>query len=151
MASNIRNASRLIEDEVDIVWESLEEVIADRVILLNRAPTLHRLGIQAFQPILIEGSAIQVHPLVCQAFNADFDGDQMAVHLPLSDIAQKEAKEIMLSSKNLLKPSTAKLLWIRKRYGSWNLLDDIRGETGEKGGTGLKGQVKHLVRLMRLF
>ncbi|MDP3800323.1 MAG: DNA-directed RNA polymerase subunit beta', partial [bacterium] len=110
VASNIRNASRLIEEEVDIVWEALEEAIADKVILLNRAPTLHRLGIQAFQPILIEGSAIQVHPLVCQAFNADFDGDQMAVHLPLSDIAQKEAKEIMLSSKNLLKPSTGEAI-----------------------------------------
>ena len=106
VATNIRNASRLIEEEVDVVWESLEEVIKDRVILLNRAPTLHRLGIQAFHPILIEGSAIQIHPLVCQAFNADFDGDQMAVHLPLSKEAQNEAKEIMLSSKNLLKPAT---------------------------------------------
>ena len=110
VASNIRNASRLVEDEVDVVWESLEEVIRDRLILLNRAPTLHRLGIQAFQPILIEGSAIQVHPLVCQAFNADFDGDQMAVHLPLSAEAQKEAHEVMLSSKNLLKPATGEAI-----------------------------------------
>ena len=110
VASNIRNASRLVEEEADIVWESLEEVIADKVILLNRAPTLHRLGIQAFHPILIEGSAIQVHPLVCQAFNADFDGDQMAVHLPLSDEAQREAKEIMLSSRNLLKPATGEAI-----------------------------------------
>ncbi|MEK7564953.1 MAG: DNA-directed RNA polymerase subunit beta' [Patescibacteria group bacterium] len=143
VASNIRNASRLIEDEVDIVWESLEEVIADRVILLNRAPTLHRLGIQAFQPILIEGSAIQVHPLVCQAFNADFDGDQMAVHLPLSDIAQKEAKEIMLSSKNLLKPSTGEAIVDPQKdmvLGIYWMTSE--GETGEKGGTGLKGAGK---------
>ncbi len=109
-ASNIRNASRLVDQELDVVWESLEEVIADKVILLNRAPTLHRLGIQAFHPLLIEGSAIQVHPLVCQAFNADFDGDQMAVHLPLSAEAQKEAKEIMLSSNNLLKPATGEAI-----------------------------------------
>ncbi|MBI2454170.1 MAG: DNA-directed RNA polymerase subunit beta' [Parcubacteria group bacterium] len=110
VASNIRNASRLVDEEADIVWESLEEVIADKVILLNRAPTLHRLGIQAFQPILIDGSAIQVHPLVCQAFNADFDGDQMAVHLPLGEEAQREAKEIMLSSRNLLKPATGEAI-----------------------------------------
>lgn len=110
VATNIRNASKLIDEEIDIVWESLEEVIADKVILLNRAPTLHRLGIQAFQPILIEGSAIQIHPLVCQAFNADFDGDQMAVHLPLSIEAQKEAREIMLSSRNLLKPATGEAI-----------------------------------------
>jgi len=110
VATNIRNASRLIEEEVDVVWESLEEAIKDKVILLNRAPTLHRLGIQAFYPILIEGSAIQIHPLVCQAFNADFDGDQMAVHLPLSAEAQKEAREIMLSSRNLLKPATGEAI-----------------------------------------
>ena len=109
-ASNIRNASRLIEEETDVVWESLEEVTKERLVLLNRAPTLHRLGIQAFQPILIEGSAIQIHPLVCQAFNADFDGDQMAVHLPLSAEAQKEAREIMLSAKNLLKPATGEAI-----------------------------------------
>ncbi len=106
IAPNIKSAGRLIEEEIDEVWEALEEVIQNRAVLLNRAPTLHRLGIQAFKPVLIEGSAIQVHPLVCQAFNADFDGDQMAVHLPLSDNAQKEAQEIMLASTNFLKPAT---------------------------------------------
>ncbi len=106
LAFNIRGAGRLIEDGVPEVWGILEEVIKDKYVLLNRAPTLHRLGIQAFQPILIEGNAIQVHPLVCSAFNADFDGDQMAVHVPLSDEAQKEAREIMASNKNLLKPGS---------------------------------------------
>ncbi|MDP3962871.1 MAG: DNA-directed RNA polymerase subunit beta', partial [bacterium] len=103
---NIRAASRLIEQEVTEVWAILEEVIKDKCVLLNRAPTLHRLGIQAFQPVLIEGLAIEIHPLVCAAFNADFDGDQMAVHLPISDNAQREAREIILSAKNLLKPAT---------------------------------------------
>jgi len=106
MAYNVRGASKLIEEETDEVWANLEEVVKDKLVLLNRAPTLHRLGVQAFYPILIEGEAIQVHPLVCKAFNADFDGDQMAVHLPLSDRAQKEAREIMLSILNLLKPAT---------------------------------------------
>jgi DNA-directed RNA polymerase subunit beta' len=106
LAHNVRGAGRLIEEEIDEVWSILEEVTKDRLVLLNRAPTLHRLGIQAFQPVLVEGNAIRIHPIVCQAFNADFDGDQMAVHLPLSDEAQKEAREIMLSSVNLLKPAT---------------------------------------------
>jgi DNA-directed RNA polymerase subunit beta' len=106
LAYNIRGASHLIEEETDEVWAALEEVVRDKLVLLNRAPTLHRLGIQAFRPVLIEGEAIKVHPLVCKAFNADFDGDQMAVHLPLSEKAQDEAKKFMLSTKNLLKPST---------------------------------------------
>ncbi|MFA7142090.1 MAG: DNA-directed RNA polymerase subunit beta', partial [Candidatus Paceibacterota bacterium] len=106
LAYNVKSASRLIEDKGDEVWASLEEVVKEKLVLLNRAPTLHRLGIQAFYPILIEGDAIQLHPLVCTAFNADFDGDQMAIHLPLSKNAQKEAKERMLSSENLLKPAT---------------------------------------------
>jgi len=106
LAHNVRGAGRLIEDHDSGVWEALEEVIEGRYVLLNRAPTLHRLGIQAFQPILIEGDAIQIHPLVCPAFNADFDGDQMAVHLPLTDEAQAEARDIMLSKHNLLKPAT---------------------------------------------
>jgi len=106
LSYNIRGASKLIEDGIDEVWESLEEVVKDKLVLLNRAPTLHRLGIQAFQPILIEGEAMKLHPLVCKAFNADFDGDQMAVHLPLSKEAQEEARELMWSVKNLLKPST---------------------------------------------
>jgi len=103
---NVRSASRLIEQEIDEVWASLEEVVKDKLVLLNRAPTLHRLGIQAFYPKLIEGESIRIHPMVCKAFNADFDGDQMAVHLPLSDYSQQEAKEILLSVLNLLKPAT---------------------------------------------
>ena len=104
-AANVKGARRLIERNRPEVWEVLEEVIKERPVLLNRAPTLHRLGIQAFEPILIEGSAIQLHPLVCTAFNADFDGDQMAVHVPLSQKAVQEARELMLASKNLLKPA----------------------------------------------
>jgi DNA-directed RNA polymerase subunit beta' len=104
-AANVKGARRLIERNRPEVWEALEEVIKDRPVLLNRAPTLHRLGIQAFEPILIEGSAIQLHPLVTTAFNADFDGDQMAVHVPLSQKAVQEARELMLASKNLLKPA----------------------------------------------
>ncbi len=104
LAHTIKGAGRLIDDLVPEVWESLEEVIRDKHVLLNRAPTLHRLGIQAFKPILIEGNAIQLHPLVCSAFNADFDGDQMAVHVPLTDEAQREARDIMASNKNLFKP-----------------------------------------------
>ncbi|MDD2696898.1 MAG: DNA-directed RNA polymerase subunit beta' [Candidatus Pacebacteria bacterium] len=106
LAYNVRGASRLIEEETDEVWANLEEVVKDKLVLLNRAPTLHRLGIQAFYPILIEGESLRIHPMVCKAFNADFDGDQMAVHLPLSDTSQKEAREIMLSTFNLLKPAT---------------------------------------------
>jgi DNA-directed RNA polymerase subunit beta' len=104
-AHNIRSATRMIELGETAVWDALDEVIKGKYVLLNRAPSLHRLSIQAFQPVLIEGKAIQLHPLVCKGFNADFDGDQMAVHLPLSDEAQAEAKNIMASNKNLLKPA----------------------------------------------
>jgi DNA-directed RNA polymerase subunit beta' len=104
-ANNVKGAKRIIERERPEVWEVLEEVIKERPVLLNRAPTLHRLGIQAFEPQLVEGKAIQIHPLVCSAFNADFDGDQMAVHVPLSDKAVQEARELMLSTRNLLKPA----------------------------------------------
>ena len=104
-ASNVKGAKRFIERQPPEVWEVLEEVIQGRPILLNRAPTLHRLGIQAFMPKLVEGKAIQLHPLVCAAFNADFDGDQMAVHVPLSQKAVKEAKDMMLATRNLLKPA----------------------------------------------
>ena len=133
LAYNIRGANRLIDDGAKEVWEILEEVIKGKYVLLNRAPTLHRLGIQAFRPILIEGNAIQVHPLVCTAFNADFDGDQMAVHVPLSDEAQLEAKNIMAADKNILKPGNndptvaAKMLdivlgcfWVTKTVDSAN-------------------------------
>ncbi|MBL8058611.1 MAG: DNA-directed RNA polymerase subunit beta', partial [Anaerolineales bacterium] len=104
-ASNVKGAKRFIERERPEVWEVLEEVIKERPVLLNRAPTLHRLGIQAFEPILVEGKAIQIHPLVCSAFNADFDGDQMAVHVPLGQKAVEEARTLMLSTTNLLKPA----------------------------------------------
>ncbi len=104
-AANVKGAKRFIERNRPEVWEVLEEVIKERPVMLNRAPTLHRLGIQAFEPILIEGSAIQLHPLVTTAFNADFDGDQMAVHVPLSQKAVQEARDLMLSSRNLLKPA----------------------------------------------
>ncbi|MCL0049368.1 DNA-directed RNA polymerase subunit beta', partial [Dehalococcoidia bacterium] len=106
LAYNVRNAKRTVEQGNPIVWDILEEIVKEHPVLMNRAPTLHRLGIQAFQPVLIEDSAIQLHPLVCAAFNADFDGDQMAVHIPLSRLAIEEAREVMLSSKNMLLPSS---------------------------------------------
>ena len=135
LAYNIRGASKLIEDGIAEVWAILEDVISERFVLLNRAPTLHRLGIQAFKPILIEGNAIQLHPLVCSAFNADFDGDQMAVHVPLSDEAQMEAREIMASDRNILKPGSgdptvsAKMLDIV--LGCYWMTKEIGGERGE--------------------
>ena len=104
-ASTIKAAKRLVEREGTEVWDILEEVIREHPVLLNRAPTLHRLGIQAFEPVLVEGKAIQLHPLVCTAFNADFDGDQMAVHVPLSLEAQLEARALMMSSNNILSPA----------------------------------------------
>ena len=105
LATTIKAAKRLVEQEVPEVWDILEEVIREHPVMLNRAPTLHRLGIQAFEPVLIEGKAIQLHPLVCAAFNADFDGDQMAVHVPLSLEAQMEARTLMLASNNVLSPA----------------------------------------------
>jgi DNA-directed RNA polymerase subunit beta' len=135
LAFNIRGAGRLIDEGVPDVWAILEEVTKDRYVLLNRAPTLHRLGIQAFKPVLIEGNAIQVHPLVCTAFNADFDGDQMAVHVPLSREAQIEAREIMASDKNLLKPSTGEPIISIDRLdmvlGCYWITKIIDGEKGE--------------------
>ena len=135
LAYNIPGARRLIEDAIPEVWAILETVIAGKYVLLNRAPTLHRLGIQAFQPVLIEGNAIQLHPLVCTAFNADFDGDQMAVHVPLSEESQAEARLVMAADKNILKPGngepvlSAKLLDIV--LGSFWMTRIIPGEKGE--------------------
>ena len=106
IAANIKSAKRMVDRSRSEVWDTLEEVVKDRPVLINRAPTLHRLGIQAFEPVLIEGSAIRIHPLVCSAFNADFDGDQMAVHVPLSKLAMREAREVMLSTQNLRLPSS---------------------------------------------
>jgi len=134
LAHNIRGAGRLIEQETDEAWAILEEVIQNKHVLLNRAPTLHRLGIQAFKPVLIEGSAIQIHPVVCRAFNADFDGDQMAVHLPLTEEAQAEAGRIMLSANNLLKPATGDPIAIPTQdmilgcYWMTKIRDGLKGE-----------------------
>jgi DNA-directed RNA polymerase subunit beta' len=108
MAQNIKSAKRMVERRKAIVWDVLEEVIREHPVLLNRAPTLHRLGIQAFEPVLVDGKAIQIHPLVCKAFNADFDGDQMAVHVPLSAEAQAEARILMLSTNNIFTPATGR-------------------------------------------
>jgi DNA-directed RNA polymerase subunit beta' len=134
LAFNIRGANKLIEERSPEVWAMLEEVIQGKYVLLNRAPTLHRLGIQAFNPILIEGNAIQVHPLVCQAFNADFDGDQMAVYVPLLEEAQWEAKELMASNKNLLKPQNGEPI-VNPRMdmvlGSYWMTKSVDGEEGE--------------------
>ncbi len=135
LAYNIRGASRLIEDGIPEVWAILEEIIKNRFVLLNRAPTLHRLGIQAFKPILVEGDAVRVHPLVCTAFNADFDGDQMAVHVPLSIEAQEEAREIMASDKNILKPGSGNLVASIDKLdiilGCFWMTKSIDGEKGE--------------------
>jgi DNA-directed RNA polymerase subunit beta' len=106
LAHNVRTAGRMVDAETEEAYEILDEIIENHYVLLNRAPTLHRLSIQAFQPVLIEGKAIRLHPMVCSAFNADFDGDQMAVHVPLTDQAREESANIMLSSKNLLKPAS---------------------------------------------
>jgi DNA-directed RNA polymerase subunit beta' len=134
LAYNIRGAGRLIEEGIAEVWEILEEVIQGKYVLLNRAPTLHRLSIQAFHPILIEGKAIQVHPLVCSAFNADFDGDQMAVHVPLSQAAQIEARELIASNKNLLKPQTGDPVMAPSQdivLGVYWLTKIVEGKLGE--------------------
>ncbi len=135
LAYNIRGAGRLIEEGLPEVWAILEDVIKDKYVLLNRAPTLHRLGVQAFKPILIEGNAIELHPLVCPAFNADFDGDQMAVHVPLSKEAQKEAAEIMAADKNIFKPGTGYPVVISKMLditlGTYWVTKIISGEKGE--------------------
>ncbi|MDP4031986.1 MAG: DNA-directed RNA polymerase subunit beta', partial [Pseudorhodobacter sp.] len=136
LAFNIRGAGRLIEDGVPEVWEILEEAIADKYVLLNRAPTLHRQGIQAFRPRLIEGDAIQLHPLVCNAFNADFDGDQMAVHVPLSEEAQWEAKNLMSANKNILKPGSGDMIVLTGKpldiiLGVYWLTKMVSGTKGE--------------------
>ena len=137
LAYNIRGAGRLIEDEAPEVWPILEEAIKDKHVLLNRAPTLHRQSIQAFRPVLIEGNAIQVHPLVCPAYNADFDGDAMAVHVPLSEAAQMEAKMMMSANKNILKPGSGDVVVASK------LLDIVLGcYWMTKSVDGLKGEKK---------
>ncbi len=134
IAHNIKNAKRMVERLRPEVWDILEEVIKDHPVMLNRAPTLHRLGIQAFEPVLVEGRAIKLHPLVCTAFNADFDGDQMAVHVPLSPEAQAEARYLMLSANNLLKPQDGKPVTVPTQdmiLGSYYLTMVVEGEIGE--------------------
>lgn len=133
-AQNIKSAKRMVERARPVVWDVLEEVITEHPVLLNRAPTLHRLGIQAFEPQLVEGKAIHLHPLVCAAFNADFDGDQMAVHLPLSAEAQAEARILMLSSNNILKPSDGRPVTMPSQdmiIGLFHLTSDKPGAEGE--------------------
>ncbi len=133
-AHNIKTARRLVDRANDLVWDTLEEIIKDHPVLLNRAPTLHRLGIQAFEPVLVEGRAIKLHPLVCTAYNADFDGDQMAVHVPLSAEAQAEARFLMLSANNLLKPQDGKPVTVPTQdmvLGIYYLTIDKAGEIGE--------------------
>ena len=134
IAHNIKNAKRMVEKLKPEVWDMLEYVIKDHPVMLNRAPTLHRLGIQAFEPVLVEGRAIKLHPLVCTAFNADFDGDQMAIHVPLSPEAQAEARYLMLSVNNLLKPQDGKPVTVPTQdmiLGSYYLTMEVEGEPGE--------------------
>jgi DNA-directed RNA polymerase subunit beta' len=134
MASTIKAAKRMVEKERPEVWDILEEVIREHPVLLNRAPTLHRLGIQAFEPVLIEGKAIQLHPLVCTAFNADFDGDQMAVHVPLSLEAQLEARVLMMSTNNILSPASGKPIIVPSQdivLGLYYITMEREGQPGE--------------------
>ncbi len=133
-AQNIKSAKRMVERARPQVWDVLEEVIKEHPVFLNRAPTLHRLGIQAFEPVLVEGKAIQIHPLVCAAFNADFDGDQMAVHLPLSAEAQAEARMLMLSAHNILSPASGRPIAVPSQdmiIGIYYLSEMLDGLTGE--------------------
>ncbi|WP_156409826.1 DNA-directed RNA polymerase subunit beta', partial [Nocardioides sp. Soil796] len=150
-AQNIKSAKRMVERSRPVVWDVLEEVITEHPVLLNRAPTLHRLGIQAFEPQLIEGKAIQIHPLVCSAFNADFDGDQMAVHLPLSAEAQAEARILMLSTNNILKPSDGRPVTMPTQdmiIGLFFLTTDRDGQPGE--GRAFSSQAEAIMAFDRL-
>ena len=133
LATTIKAAKRMVESEEPIVWDILEEVIREHPVMLNRAPTLHRLGIQAFEPVLIEGKAIQLHPLVCAAFNADFDGDQMAVHVPLSLEAQMEARTLMLSSNNILSPANGEPIIVPSQDIVLGLYYITREKIGARG------------------
>ncbi len=146
MASTIKAARRMVEKERPEVWDILEEVIREHPVLLNRAPTLHRLGIQAFEPVLIEGKAIQLHPLVCTAFNADFDGDQMAVHVPLSLEAQLEARVLMMSTNNILSPANGKPIIVPSQdivLGLYYLTMEGKDEPGAGMAFGDIGEIQH--------
>ena len=134
MASNIKNARRKIDREDDDIWDVLEDVIKERPVLLNRAPTLHRLGIQAFEPVLVDGKAMRLHPIVCEAYNADFDGDQMAIHVPLSDEAQAEARLLMLAAHHILAPKDGKPIVTPSQdivLGNYYLTMEQKGREGE--------------------
>ncbi len=146
MANTIKAAKRMVEKERPEVWDILEEVIREHPVLLNRAPTLHRLGIQAFEPVLIEGKAIQLHPLVCTAFNADFDGDQMAVHIPLSLEAQLEARVLMMSTNNILSPANGKPIIVPSQdivLGIYYITMERDGEPGEGMAFTDMGEIQH--------
>ena len=133
LAQNIKTAKRMVERRRSQVWDVLEDVIKEHPVLLNRAPTLHRLGIQAFEPVLVEGKALQIHPLVCTAFNADFDGDQMAIHVPLSAEAQAEARVLMLSANNILSPASGRPIVTPTQdlvIGAYYLTEDTPGCQG---------------------
>ncbi|MDY0874021.1 DNA-directed RNA polymerase subunit beta' [Dongia rigui] len=146
MASTIKAAKRMVEKERPEVWDILEEVIREHPVMLNRAPTLHRLGIQAFEPVLIEGKAIQLHPLVCTAFNADFDGDQMAVHVPLSLESQLEARVLMMSTNNILSPANGKPIIVPSQdivLGLYYLTMEGKGEPGEGMAFANIGEIQH--------
>src|SRR5690242_3141337 len=146
LASTIKAAKRMVEKERPEVWDILEEVIREHPVLLNRAPTLHRLGIQAFEPVLIEGKAIQLHPLVCTAFNADFDGDQMAVHVPLSLEAQLEARVLMMSTNNILSPANGKPIIVPSQDMILGLYYATMDRDGEKGEGMMFGDVEEVHR-----
>ncbi|UCH50070.1 MAG: DNA-directed RNA polymerase subunit beta', partial [Betaproteobacteria bacterium] len=146
LATTIKAAKRLVEQEVPEVWDILEDVIREHPVLLNRAPTLHRLGIQAFEPVLIEGKAIQLHPLVCAAFNADFDGDQMAVHVPLSLEAQMEARTLMLSSNNILSPANGEPIIVPSQDIVLGLYYMTREKLGARGEGMAFSDVKEVQR-----
>jgi len=146
LASTIKAAKRMVEKERPEVWDILEEVIREHPVMLNRAPTLHRLGIQAFEPTLIEGKAIQLHPLVCTAFNADFDGDQMAVHVPLSLEAQLEARVLMMSTNNILSPANGKPIIVPSQdivLGIYYITMELPGMVGEGMAFGSIGEIEH--------
>jgi len=147
LANTIKSAKRMVEMQEPVVWDILEEVIREHPVLLNRAPTLHRLGIQAFEPVLIEGKAIQLHPLVCAAFNADFDGDQMAVHVPLSLEAQTEARTLMLASNNVLFPASGEPSVVPSQDIVLGLYYATRAKTNAKGeGCSLPTWARCIVR-----
>ncbi len=148
LAQNIKTAKRMVERRRPQVWDVLEDVIKEHPVMLNRAPTLHRLGIQAFEPVLVEGKALQIHPLVCTAFNADFDGDQMAIHVPLSAEAQAEARVLMLSANNILSPASGRPITVPSQdmiIGGYYLTEGIEGAEGS-------GRVfRHLWEVLRAY